>query len=168
MGTLRKGLSNWILLVLEKTVDGVIRVDDFINNPGLYAYRDGWNYPLNKSALSQALRILRENGFIEFLDDQKLVGRLTDEGRAEAIWAKIRVQDEPWDGKWRLVIFDIPEQRRIARDLLRSKLKQWGFINLQRSVWACKKNCTKQLKDFIKGVGIKEWVMVIESTDIDR
>lgn len=168
MGTLRKGLSNWILLALEKTVDGVVRINDYANNPGYYAHGDGWNYPLNKSALSQALKILRENGFIEFLGDEELIARLTDEGRAEAVWAKIRVTNEPWDGKWRLVMFDIPEKRRIARDLLRSKLKQWGFTHLQKSVWVCKKNCTKPLRNFIKQIGIKDWVMVIETTDIDR
>lgn len=168
MGTLRKGLSNWILLALEKTVDGVVRVNDFVNNPGYYAYGDGWGYPLDKSALSKALKILRENGFIEFLDDGKLIARLTDEGRAEVVWAKVRVVDEPWDGRWRLVMFDIPEKRRIARDLLRSKLKQWGFSHWQKSVWASKKNCTKPLRDFIRQVGIQDWVMVIESDDVGR
>lgn len=166
--TLRKGLSNWILLALEKTIDGYLRFDDLIHKPGFYAYGGGWEYPLKKSSLSKALKILRENGFIEFVDDKKLIYKLTNEGRQEAIWARLRVGNEKWDGRWRLVIFDIPEKRRAARDLLRSKLKQWGFIHWQKSVWACKANCTKPLRDFIKQVGMGDWVMVIESDDVGR
>ncbi len=77
--------------------------------------------------------------------------------------AKIKLEDQKWDAKWRLVIFDIPEKRRAVRDLLRSKLKQWDFMHLQQSVWASKKDCTKVLRDFIKHVGIEDWVMVVES-----
>lgn len=40
-----------------------------------------------------------------------------------------------WDGKWRLVIFDIKEKKRIARDELRDTLDTLGFQKLQRSIW---------------------------------
>ena len=56
----RKGLSNFILLTLEKSVDGLVRINDLLNHSGYYAYGGGWDYPLNKSALSQALKRLRE------------------------------------------------------------------------------------------------------------
>lgn len=164
----RKGLGNLILLALEKTIDGSVRIDHLLNNPSFYAYKGGWDYPLNKPALSQALKRLREGGLIEFVDDKKLVVRLTDPGKEQAVWGKLQLEEKSWDGKWRVVIFDIPEKRRIARDILRSKLKEWGFKQLQKSVWACKKNCTKELRDFIKKVGIEDWVMVIESDNMGR
>lgn len=40
-----------------------------------------------------------------------------------------------WDGKWRLVIFDIREKRRSTRDLLRQQLQGLGSVRLQNSVW---------------------------------
>lgn len=163
---IRKGLSSLILLTLEKTVDGYVRFDDFINNPGLYAYHGGWDYPLNKAAFAKALKRLRENGLVDFLDEKELIMRLTDQGKSQALWAKLKFDKEKWDGKWRLVIWDIPEKRRAARDLLRAKLKELGFKHWQKSVWATKKNCTKLLRDFIKRVGIEDWVMVIESDNV--
>lgn len=144
-------------------MDGYVRFEDFIYNPGFYAYYSGWGFPLKKASLSQALKRLRENGLVDFIDDEKLMIRLTDQGREKAVLAKIKLDSQKWDGKWRLVIFDIPEKRRAVRDLLRSRLKQWDFIHLQQSVWASKKDCTKVLRDFIKSVGIEDWVMVIES-----
>ncbi|MCL4366442.1 hypothetical protein M1437_04405 [Patescibacteria group bacterium] len=164
----KRRITDFVLLSLEKSIDGYLRFEDFTSNPGFYAYHDGWEYPLKKPALSQALRRLREGGLIELISDEKLAYKLTDKGKERAILASLNFSEKQWDGKWRLVIFDVPEKRRQARDLLRSKLKQWGFINFQQSVWGTKKNCTKALRDFIKNVGIEDWVMVVESDNIGR
>lgn len=40
-----------------------------------------------------------------------------------------------WDGKWRVVIFDIREKRRRVRSQLRLLLSNAGFVRLQDSVW---------------------------------
>lgn len=149
---------------LEKAVDGYVSFEDFATN--YYKYLYGYPRLVKKSALSKALKRLRENGLIDFIDDEKLAFKLTDSGRDQVIWASIRNEQQKWDGRWRLVIFDIPEKRRQARDLLRSKLKQWGFVHWQKSVWASKKNCTKPMRDFINQVGIKDWVKVIESDNV--
>lgn len=159
----KRSLSKLILLSLEKAVDGYVRFEDFANNTGFYAYHDGWEYPLKKSSLSLALKRLREDGFVELTSDKELAIRLTDKGRSKALWTKMRLEDEKWDGKWRMVIWDIPEKRRKTRDLLRHQLKQLGFEKIQNSVWASKKNCTLLLKEYIKSVGIEDWVKVVES-----
>ncbi|MEK7075368.1 MAG: hypothetical protein AAB948_01035 [Patescibacteria group bacterium] len=39
------------------------------------------------------------------------------------------------DGKWKMIIFDIPENKRAVRDYLRTKLKQLGFKRWQNSIW---------------------------------
>lgn len=40
-----------------------------------------------------------------------------------------------WDGKWRVLIFDIVERRRRTRDQLRRLLQCAGFVRVQDSVW---------------------------------
>lgn len=164
----RKSLSKFILFMLEKSVDGYVRLENFLYNPGYYAYGDGWEYPLKKAALAKALKRLREEGLVDFIDDEKLVLRLTDSGRDRALWIKMREDNEKWDGMWRLVFWDIPEKRKVVRDLLRHKLKQLGFIKWQKSVWASKKDCTNALRKFIKQVGIEDWVFVVESDNVGR
>ena len=161
----KKEITNSILFALEKSVDGYLRLEDF----AYHHYRYRYDIPeLKKSSLSQALKRLRENGLIELIDDKELIIRLTDMGRDKILWEKIKNSNEKWDGKWRVVIWDIPEKRRVARDLLRYKLKQLGFERLQKSVWACQKNCTKELREFIRKVGIGDWVIVMEANDIGR
>ena len=46
-----------------------------------------------------------------------------------------------WDRKWRLIIFDIPEERRFLRVRLRELLQAMGFYRLQDSVWAYPYDC---------------------------
>lgn len=162
----KKSITNFILLALEKTADGYIRLEDFLYNPGFYAYGSGWDRPLKKSELARAAKRLRKSGLIELVSEEDLIIKLTDPGRNKALWTKMQLLDQKWDGRWRLAVWDIPEQRRAARDLLRMKLKQLGFEKWQKSIWASKKDCTELLRKFIKDVGIEEWVMIIESDNV--
>ena len=64
---------------------------------------------------------------------------LTIKGHAavEAIYTGEYRIPEPafWDGKWRVVMFDIREKRRKIRSQLRLLLSGAGFLRLQDSVW---------------------------------
>lgn len=46
-----------------------------------------------------------------------------------------------WDGKYRIIIFDITERRRGVRDKLRIWLTHLGFVRLQQSVWVYPYEC---------------------------
>ena len=56
-----------------------------------------------------------------------------------------------WDNKWHLVIFDIPEKKKLAREALRGKLKDLGLIKLQDSVWVTPFPCEQEI-NLIKNV----------------
>lgn len=46
-----------------------------------------------------------------------------------------------WDKKWRLLIFDIREERKSLRDKIRRTLISIGFARLQDSVWVYPYDC---------------------------
>jgi phenylacetic acid degradation operon negative regulatory protein len=92
---------------------------------------------------------------------------LTNLGKEKVLFSVLKEEGQIWDKKWRLVIFDIPEKRRIVRDVLRYQLKQFGFVPLQQSVWVTKRNCTDVLRNYIHKIGIKDWVTVVESDNVD-
>ena len=56
-----------------------------------------------------------------------------------------------WDRYWRLVLFDIPEKEKIGREALRSKLKQLGFYQLQKSCFIYPFDCKSEI-DFISEI----------------
>ena len=53
-----------------------------------------------------------------------------------------------WDGYWRVVLFDIPERKKRAREVLRSKLKELGFFQLQKSCFVHPFDCKSEI-DYI-------------------
>ncbi len=44
-------------------------------------------------------------------------------------------KSEKWDGKWRILVFDISDKHKIKREALRGKIKELGLYQLQKSVW---------------------------------
>lgn len=163
----KKGsLSYYTLLVLEKSIDGYVKFDDFIHNPGFYAY--GMDREPKKSDLAQALKRLREQGLIkqDNLDTQEIVLKLTDSGREVISGSIIEFEQPNWDGKWRIVIFDIPEEKRVIRNLFRRNLKKWGFKKLQKSVWISKMDIYERLENYVKDLGIERWVTIIEANKL--
>lgn len=85
------------------------------------------------------------------------VYRLTNEGRKELAryqLGELKIkQPKKWDGKFRLIIFDIKEWKRIRRDELRNILTDLGFKRLQNSVWVHPYECgevTALLKSYLR------------------
>ena len=50
-----------------------------------------------------------------------------------------------WDKCWRLAVFDIPARKQKGRLALLSKLKEFGFIMLQKSIWAYPFECQNEV-----------------------
>lgn len=53
-----------------------------------------------------------------------------------------------WDGKWRVITFDIPNEKRAARDAFRQKLKNLKFHQLHKSVFITPYPCEDEI-DFL-------------------
>lgn len=157
-----------ILFTLEKAIDGYCRIEDF----AYHHYRYHYGIPeLKKAAIAQELKRLREKGYIEKFPDKKneskIIFMLTEAGKEFLLLSKSESEIE-WDGRWRFVVFDIPESKRVIRSILRNRLKLWGFVPWQKSVWVSKKNLTNKLRSLVKELGIEDWVMVIESDNVGR
>ena len=159
----RKGSSSyWILLSLEKAAEaGLFEAFSYSSQMKYFKELSGIKKQVKKSSLHQTIRRLRIDGLIEQdkSDEGKIILKLTSAG-SEMLGAH-----EIWDGKYRIVIWDIPESKRRIRNLFRRKLKAWQFKSLQKSVWISKRNVTVPLRSFISELGIEKWVLVIESED---
>lgn len=94
---------------------------------------------------------LRKRGLIEFRREGKQICiSLTDEGKKKAGYMQINdlkiKEPKKWDRKWRLVIFDIAELKRVHRESFRGKLKEMGFYCLQKSVWLHPFDCEAEIE----------------------
>lgn len=159
----RKGsLSYVILTALEKAVDGYVRFEDFTYHS--YIYAQGYDRPLKKSELARAFKRLRDKGIIEKVKlKNDILFKLALAGEE-----LMNGDPKQWDEKWRIVIFDIPEEKRVIRNLFRRNLKKWGFKHLQKSVWISKRDVYEKLNGYIKDLGIEKWVTIIEASKLTQ
>lgn len=109
------------------------------------------NQNLNPKIIKRAIKRLESLDYIKLKSvNQKLNISLTRKGSQEYLRYKINQnKNKKWDKKWRLVIFDILENKRQARDLLRRNLKQFGFKELQKSVWIFPYDIRKELNQLL-------------------
>jgi len=86
---------------------------------------------------------------------------LSQKGKLKALtyhFAKMKIERKDWDGKWRLVSFDIPEKIKRAREALRNKLREVGFHELQKSVFVFPYNCKDEIEFIVEFFDIRKYV----------
>ena len=86
--------------------------------------------------LRQSLKRLEARGFVARREGKRA---LTQKGKRffNRFFLKEKVKEAQgrWDGKWRLITFDVPLTKNNARYRLYTLLVTFGFVPLQRSVW---------------------------------
>ncbi len=102
-----------------------------------------------KQSVSRAISRLIKQGYIARTRNGRYA--LTDTGQvrlvrtmsyhASVVRGDRDVERRRWDGKWRVVVFDIQERQRHKRDELREMLGRTGFTRLQDSVWVYPFRC---------------------------
>ena len=95
---------------------------------------------------------LKKRGLVEFVseDSKGITIRITNNGKKYLKTFDIDsiTLNKPisWDKKWRLVVFDIPEKHKKAREALRRKLKDLNLVRLQDSVWVTPYPCDDEIR----------------------
>ena len=73
-----------------------------------------------------------------------------------------------WDKLWRIISFDIPEEKKPARDSIREKLLKIGFYELQDSVFIHPFDCFKEVEYIAEIYDVKECIRFILATYVDN
>lgn len=85
--------------------------------------------------------------------------RWMEQGRVRAF----DFEHKSWDGKWRLVVYNIPEKLRVLRDRLRFKLHSLGFANLSTSLWISPYDFFSEIETFTKGKKMSKYIETFEA-----
>jgi DNA-binding transcriptional regulator PaaX len=129
---------------------------------------------LNDKKVNAQIRALYRSKLLDLKEhsDGTFTMTLTGKGKMQVLhyrFAGLTIQKQKWDGKWRVVVFDIPEEQRKARDALRWKLKGLGFCELQKSVFVFPYECHNEIDFVIEFFDVRPFVRygVLESIDND-
>jgi len=120
---------------------------------------------------------------IESLYESKLINKkqnkngsitivLTQEGKKKILtfqMDEIKIKrPQKWDKKWRVVLFDIPENRKKIRETLRFHLKKLGFYEFQKSVFIHPYDCQDEIDYIIEFYDIRKFVRFIIADFVDN
>jgi phenylacetic acid degradation operon negative regulatory protein len=116
----------------------------------------------NEQSVRAAISRMNKQGWVQsHKKGNKSYYYLTPQGVArmeEAAKRIFKLKPEQWDGKWRLLMYAIPEEKRNLRDELRKELVWSGFGTISNSVWISPNNLEIQVKALVKKYGIDEYI----------
>ncbi len=154
-----------LLAISTEAIDDFCGLSDLSGRRGLYKFAR--KLEMGEYQLSSAIQSLERNGFIERQESGFLI---TPKGKKRikflAFGNKFQ-KDRKWDGKWRVVIFDIPEKFKNNRDAFRSYLARNGFVKLQNSVFVCPFADFDELNDLRYACGVEKYVNFLEAKSVN-
>lgn len=105
---------------------------------------------INYETIKRAIEKARQKGWIKRTNKRRAWPQITAAGQKRLV-SLIPIYDDKraWDNRLYLVTYDIPEEKKKDRELLREYLKTLGAAIVQESVWLTPYNPREILPEFI-------------------
>ncbi|WP_338469678.1 phenylacetic acid degradation operon negative regulatory protein PaaX [Niallia sp. XMNu-256] len=124
----------------------------------------------NEQAVRVAVSRMMKQGLLQSeKKGNKSYYELTERGLSrinEAAKRIYKLHPHDWDGKWRIVMYNIPEEKRQVRDELRKELQWSGFGYLSNGCWISPNNFEKEINLLISKYKIEEYVQLFLSKHV--
>jgi DNA-binding transcriptional regulator PaaX len=117
--------------------------------------------------VAQAFSGLRRYKFVRHTKEGNYhTYNLTQKGEArlrDIIIDEIEIKSpKSWNGKWYLVMYDLPLRFKVARNAFRWKLKDLGFFQFQKSAWIYPYPCEKEILFVADFFGVRKYIEILE------
>ena len=128
---------------------------------------------INERNLRTAIKNLYKSKLVDYKENTdgtvKII--LTKVGRSRILkydLDKIEIKKPShWDKLWRLVVFDIPEDKNLGRKALAAKLKELGFYPMQKSVFIHPYECKNEIDFITEMFELAPYVRFLRVKDVD-
>ncbi len=124
--------------------------------------------------IRSAMQSIKRQKLIEYIVDKdgKTIVKITKKGETKLRAFTIDLieikKQKRWDGKWRLVMYDLPIRFKKSREALRWKLKDLDFFQFQKSVWVYPYPCEDEIIFIADFFGVGKYVEILTVENILR
>lgn len=158
--------------ILAVPVAGPLTIMTFSEELGLGRIEGRKLKAFTNKQFQQSFKFLEQKKFISAARTEgKTVISVTSKGIAKLLAYRLNEmtinQTKNWDRKWRLIIFDVPEKYKKARQYFRSKLRELGLIQLQKSVWIIPYECEDEINFIAQLYEIQPFVRIVVAESVD-
>lgn len=126
--------------------------------------QDEWK-KFNAWRLRQIIKRLHKRKLVEVVQENGTdVVKITEDGRKKTLRYKIdemTIIKKRWDGKWRIIIYDIFSKKKAERHLFHKILKRLQFYQLQRSVYLTPFPCHEEIEYLRKICDVDKEVLIL-------
>ena len=129
------------------------RIEDF--DVDSFLGEEEWE-PFDERRLRRRIKELQGKKMVQvYQTTEGFFVKVTKKGKQKLL--KYRLDDfsietpKAWDGKWRLVAYDIPKEKDGIRDHIRGILKEIGFLQIQKSLYLYPYEC-EEVIEFIRQI----------------
>ncbi|MBI2327767.1 hypothetical protein HYU92_05620 [Candidatus Curtissbacteria bacterium] len=126
----------------------------------------------NPWRLKQIVKRLQQQKLVEIIDKNGIPAvKITKQGKQKILkynLDEIELDKTSWDGKWRIIIYDIFSKKRQERELFRKTLRHMEFFKLQRSVYLTPYPCRDQIEYLRQVLSIPSEVIIITVSGIEN
>jgi phenylacetic acid degradation operon negative regulatory protein len=125
---------------------------------------------IEKQQYDNAVWKLKHSGRIKVvIKNNKKFLKCTKKGQLQILLKKAGIETSgKWDGKWRLITFDIPEAYREKRALFRDLLKRNNFVFLQASVFISPYPLNAEALGYLEKSGLIDFVRIFRVDKMDN
>jgi len=165
--TLKEPLQYKLLCYIAYCIEEVAFIFSYKSVSQTLDHYYGREYKI--STLRKEYSLLKSQGLVAFKTHyRRPYPVLTQPGRLKIKTQLSYKQFGPWDGRWRLLSFDIPERLRSDRLKLAYELKKIGFVPIQKSTFISPHPLSGVVTRFATDLGIRQYLRFFEVQKIDN
>lgn len=133
--------------------------------------RNEWK-KFNSWRLRQVLRRMHTQKLVEITEqDGMQVVKISENGKKKLLIYNLDemvLGDKNWDGKWRIIIYDIFSKKKQERELFRKTLKKMKFLQLQKSVYLTPFQCRNEIEYLRQVCDVGNEVLILTVSGIEN
>lgn len=134
--------------------------------------RQGRRRNYERERIRQAIKALHRRQLIVYTErGNDTYIEVTDQGKKQVRRHEIDQMKLPrteWDRRWRVILFDIPEHKKVARRAFQDHLKRLGCFLMQRSVWVYPYPCRDEIDLLSSFWDVHPNVCYLETSNLGR
>lgn len=126
----------------------------------------------NTWRLKQVLKRLHQQKLIDIVEqDEGYLVKISNNGKKKLLkfnLDEMELKNKKWDGKWRIIIYDILTGKKEQANLFRRTLKRLKFFQLQRSVYITPFKCYDEIEYLRQVCEVDREVLILTVSGLEN
>jgi len=113
-----------------------------------------------RKQFAQFINYLRKKGYIKTAVNKGIL--ITSKGEEKILKARYKFlnKKERSDGRWIMLMYDIPINKNRERNFFRRQLQYLNYQQLQKSIWVCPYDIFKETEQMINSMSLSKFVRI--------